>query len=103
MKVSALLRAGHKVSEGANLVLLGQPSTQSRSAWTMVTTDMQSGVEACSGGHVHLVQAEIHASTVRHGVSQGQVNRSGRTTKGVLPPSPEVQQSGGELAASRTS
>ena len=32
VKVSALLRAGHKVSEVANLAGLTQPCTQSRSA-----------------------------------------------------------------------
>ena len=35
MKVTALLRAGPKVSDVANLIDLAQPSKRSRSAWTM--------------------------------------------------------------------
>ena len=43
VKVSALLRVGHKASEIVNLVGLAQPSTQSRNAWTMAkeSTDVQ--------------------------------------------------------------
>ena len=46
-KVSALLRAEHKVSEIANIVGLAQPSTRSRSVWTMakVSTDLQTVIE----------------------------------------------------------
>ena len=43
VKVSALLRAGHKVSEVANLVgFLAQPYMRSGSVWTMamISTDM---------------------------------------------------------------
>ena len=39
VKVFALLRAGHKVSEAANLVGFTHLSTRSRSAWTKVSTD----------------------------------------------------------------
>ena len=51
MKVSALLRAGQKVSKIANLVGLAQPLTPSRSAWTMakVSTDGQAVVEKLLG------------------------------------------------------
>ena len=47
MKVSSLLRAGHKVSEVATLVGLAKPSTQSRRACTMakMSTDVQAVVE----------------------------------------------------------
>ena len=47
LKVSALLHAGHKVSEVANLVSLAHLSTRPRSAWTMakVLTDVQAVVE----------------------------------------------------------
>ena len=47
VKVSALLIAGHKVSEVANHVSLAQQSMRSRSAWAMVnvSTDMQAVVE----------------------------------------------------------
>ena len=47
MKVSALLRSRHKVSEVANLVGLAQPSTRWRSAWTMAkaSPDVQAVVE----------------------------------------------------------
>ena len=47
-EVSALLRAGHKVSEVAILVGLAQPSTGSRSAWMMakVSTAVQVVVES---------------------------------------------------------
>ena len=45
--VSALLRAGRKVSEVANHVGLSQLSTRSRSAWPMgtVSTDVQAVFE----------------------------------------------------------
>ena len=48
VKVSALLWAGHKASEAANLVRVSRTkSTWSRSAWTMMTvsTDVQAVVE----------------------------------------------------------
>ena len=64
---------------------------------------LRQSVIACVGYHVQVVQAETHAAAVRQRVSQGQGKRSGRTTKGVLPPPPEVQRSSGEPAAPRTS
>ena len=46
-KVSALLHAGHKVREVANLADLAEPSMLSEKAWTMakVSTDVQAPVE----------------------------------------------------------
>ena len=46
VKVSAILRAGHKVSEFANLVGLAQPSTRSRSVWTIAKVSIVEGRDA---------------------------------------------------------
>ena len=44
---SIVFRAGHKVSEAANLVGLAKPSAPSKSAWTVakVSTDVQAVVK----------------------------------------------------------
>ena len=44
VKVSALLRVGHKVSEVAHLVGLAQPSTRSKSTWTIADCCPSNGI-----------------------------------------------------------